>query len=92
MNFDFYQYRLNNKTPRLIKSLSFDNGRILSYKKEGNKQKNSQRIALYEDAYKYLIRGDFKKTIKSNSTFAENGGRKFLGKVCVFLSCQHDNY
>ena len=43
------------------------------YKKEGNKKKNSQRIALYEDAYKYLIRGDFKKTIKKlSSNFKED--------------------
>ncbi|WP_405604992.1 S41 family peptidase [Polaribacter sp. Asnod1-A03] len=34
--YNMYQYRLSNKTPRLIKSLSFNNGRILSYKKEGN--------------------------------------------------------
>ena len=43
------------------------------YKKEGTKKKNAQRIELYDDVYKYLIRGDFKKTIKKlNSSFKED--------------------
>lgn len=34
--YNFYYYNLDTKTPGFVKSLSFENGRIWSYKKEGN--------------------------------------------------------
>jgi thiol-disulfide isomerase/thioredoxin len=42
------------------------------YKKEGNKKKNSQKIELYGDTYKYLIKGEYEKTVKKlNDNFTE---------------------
>lgn len=34
--YNFYYYNVDTKTPGFVKSLSFENGRIWSYKKEGN--------------------------------------------------------
>ncbi|WP_298883636.1 thioredoxin domain-containing protein [uncultured Polaribacter sp.] len=43
------------------------------YKKEGDKKKNSQRIGLFTDAYKYLIKGDYERTVKNlNDDFKED--------------------
>lgn len=35
------------------------------YKSEGNKNKNAQRIHLFGEVYKYLIKGDYEKTIEN---------------------------
>ncbi|MEE9409241.1 MAG: thioredoxin domain-containing protein [Polaribacter sp.] len=43
------------------------------YKKEGSKNKNAQRIHLFGDVYKYLVRGNYEKTIKQlKDDFPEN--------------------
>lgn len=34
--YDFYYYKTDTKTPGFVRSLSFENGRIWSYKREGN--------------------------------------------------------
>jgi hypothetical protein len=42
------------------------------YKKEGQKKKHKQRMALYDDVYKQLLRGNYKKTLKElNKDFKE---------------------
>lgn len=43
------------------------------YRSEGDKNKNSQKINLYADVYRYLIQGNYNKTLKKlNKDFKEN--------------------
>tara|TARA_B100000809_G_C15030792_1_gene491874 strand:- start:91 stop:1206 length:1116 start_codon:yes stop_codon:yes gene_type:complete len=41
--YDVYYYHITTRTPGLVKSLTFENGRIWSYKKEGNTDNNEFR-------------------------------------------------
>ena len=90
--YNVYQYRLNTKTPRLIKSLSFENGRLLSYKKEGNefnfelpekKQPELEFKQLNENT-QYLYFGNFSNSKKKNHLeFFKNTKDKLTAKNII---------
>ncbi|WP_452220812.1 S41 family peptidase [Lacinutrix salivirga] len=70
--YNVYQYRLKTKAPRLVKSISFENGRLLSYKKVNNtfnfelpsKDQAELEFKQLNDNTQYLYFGNFSNSKK----------------------------
>lgn len=71
--YNVYNYKLNSKTPRLIKSLTFENGRLWNFKKVGNdnnfelpiKEQPELEFKQINDNTQYLYFGNFSNSKKS---------------------------
>lgn len=71
--YNVYQYTLKSKTPRLVRSVTFENGRLLSYKKVDNnlnfelptKDQKDLEFKQLNDNTQYLYFGNFSNSKKN---------------------------
>ncbi|PQJ81910.1 S41 family peptidase [Polaribacter glomeratus] len=90
--YNVYQYHLDTKTPRFVKSLTFENGRIWSYKKVGNTfnfelpKENQTELEFKQlnDNTQYLYFGNFSNSKKKKHLeFFKNTKDKLTAKNII---------
>lgn len=93
--YNIYNYKLKNKTPRFVKSLTFENGRIWGYKKVGNnknfefpeKEQPELEFKQITEDTQYLYFGNFSnsKKNKHNALFEETKNKLITKNIIVDL-------
>jgi hypothetical protein len=79
LKYDVYYYNTETRTPGLVKSMSFENGRIWSYKKEGNtdnaeieiENKSNWDFKQINKNVQYVYFGSFSNSSKNKKAFKE---------------------
>lgn len=90
--YNVYNYKLSNKTPRFVKSLTFENGRIWNYKKIGNnnnfelpeKEQPELEFKQIKEDIQYLYFGNFSNgKKKALNTFFNDTKNKLTAKNII---------
>ncbi|AEH02281.1 S41 family peptidase [Lacinutrix sp. 5H-3-7-4] len=89
--YNIYHYKLENKTPRLLKSLTFENGRLWSYKKKGTsdvefikKNQKSFTFKQLNENTQYLYFANFSNSKKKDLlAFYEETKNKLTAKNII---------